>query len=101
MVPAPAGEQRIRLSGVDWETFRRLAATARGARFAFDRGVLEIMSPGPVHEWRKGQMGDFVRIVTRSLNLTRLALGSTTWSKEEAERGIGADECFYFDARKI
>jgi Uma2 family endonuclease len=94
-------DQRIRLTGVDWETFQRLAATSRGARFAFDRGVLEILSPGPLHEWRKGHLGEFVRIVTRSMGIPRMALGSTTWGREEADRGIEADECFYFDPDKI
>jgi Uma2 family endonuclease len=96
-----SAEQRIRLTGVDWETFQRLATSSHGGRFAFDRGALEIMSPGPVHEWRKGHLGEFVRIVTRSLGRPRMALGSTTWGKEEADRGIEADECFYFDPRKI
>ena len=28
-------------------------------------------------------------------------MGSTTWGNEEAERGIEADECFYFTPEKI
>ena len=28
-------------------------------------------------------------------------MGSTTWGKEEADRGIEADECFYFAPEKI
>jgi Uma2 family endonuclease len=63
--------------------------------------VLEIMSPGPLHESRKGLLGEFVRIVTRSLGIPRMALGSTTWGREEADRGIEADECFYFEPEKI
>ena len=70
-------------------------------RFAFDRGVLEIMSPGPLHESQKGLMADFVKIVSRSLGIARLPMGSTTWGNEEAERGIEADECFYFAPEKI
>ena len=94
-------EQRIRLTGVDWETFEKLAATARGGRFAFDRGALEIMSPGPTHESYGRSLGEFVRIVTRSLRIPRMSLGSTTWKRQEAERGIEADECFYFTPAKI
>jgi Uma2 family endonuclease len=94
-------EPRIRLTGVDWDTFWKLASNSRGARFAFDRGVLEIMSPGPFHESRKGLTGDFVRIVSLALGIPRLPMGSTTWGKEEAERGIEADECFYFMPEKI
>ena len=96
-----AVEQRIRLTGVDWETFDKLAATARGGRFAFDRGALEILSPGPLHQQHAGHLGEFVRIVTRSLRIPRMSLGSTTWKRQEAERGIEADECFYFTPAKI
>jgi Uma2 family endonuclease len=96
-----AGDLRIRLLGVDWDTFWKLASNSRGARFAFDRGVLEIMSPGPFHESQKGLMADFVKIVSRGLGIARLAMGSTTWGNEEAERGIEADECFYFSPEKI
>jgi Uma2 family endonuclease len=86
---------------VAWETFEQLAATARGGRFAFDRGALEIMSPGPVHERRGRSMGEFVRIVSRVRRIPRIALGSTTWKRPEADRGIEADECFYFTPEKI
>jgi Uma2 family endonuclease len=94
-------EPRIRLTGVDWDTFWKLASSSRGARFAFDRGVLEIRSPGPYHESRKLLTGDFVRIVSLGLAIPRLPMGSTTWGNEEAERGIEADECFYFIPEKI
>jgi len=98
---AASVERRIRLTGVDWETFRKLASTTRGARFAFDRGALEIMSPGPLHESHKGLLGDFVRITARALGIPWMPQGSTTWGCEEAERGIEADECFYFAPEKI
>jgi Uma2 family endonuclease len=94
-------EQRIRLTGVDWETFEKLAARSRGGRFAFDQGVLEIMSPGPIHESYGRSMGEFVRTVTRTLRIPRMSLGSTTWKRPEAARGIEADECFYFLPEKI
>ncbi len=98
--PRPV-EQRIRLTGVDWETFEKLAATTRGGRFAFDRGALEIMSPGPLHEQHAGHLGEFVRIVTRSLRIPRMSMRSTTWKRQEADRGIEADDCFYFTPAKI
>jgi Uma2 family endonuclease len=97
----PPTETRILLTGVDWETFERLAETARGARFAFDRGALEIMTLGPLHESRGRSTGAFVRIVTLALGIPRKCLGSTTWKRPEAERGIEADDCFYFTPEKI
>jgi Uma2 family endonuclease len=97
----PPAEPRILLTRVDWKTFERLAETSRGGRFAYDRGALEIMSPGPLHESRGKSMGEFVRIVTRTLRIPRKTLGSTTWKREEADRGIEADDCFYFTPEKI
>jgi len=51
------GEARIRLTGVDWSTFTKLASESTGARFAYDQGILEITSPGPLHEseWLVGE----------------------------------------------
>ena len=46
-------------------------------------------------------MGEFVRIVTRTLGIPRMSLGSTTWKRQEADRGIEADDCFYFTPEKI
>ncbi len=97
----PPVEQRIRLTGVDWETFERLAASAQRARFAYDQGVLEIMSPGPLHESHGRNLGEFVRIVTRARAIPRMSLGSTTWKRSGAERGIEADDCFYLTAEKV
>jgi Uma2 family endonuclease len=94
-------EQRIRLTGVDWETFEKLAATTRDGRFAFDQGVLEIISPGLKHERYAGNMGEFVRIVTHTLRIPRMALRSTTWKRPEAGRGIEADDCFYLSPEKM
>jgi Uma2 family endonuclease len=95
------GEARILLSGVDWTTFKKLTSESTGARFAFDHGVLEIMAPGPLHESDKALLGQFVRIVARSLRIPRLDMGSTTWASVTADRGLEADDCFYFDQEKI
>src|SRR5262249_30500569 len=79
------------------------AARGDGARWAVRPrpGALELMSPGPLHERRGQSMGEFVRIVTRTLRIPRVTLGSTTWIRPEAERGIEADDCFYFTPEKI
>src|SRR5262249_2741275 len=74
---------------------------ARGARFAFDRGALEIISPGPLHEALRELLGCLVRCLARALACPHMGLGSTTWGSEEADRGIEADDCFYFGPDKI
>ncbi len=59
------------------------------------------MAPGPFHEWDKEILSLFIRIVARSLGLPRKALASTTWKRPGADRGIEADQCFYFTPAKI
>ncbi len=59
------------------------------------------MAPGPLHESDKALLGQFVRIVARTLRIPRLDMGSTTWESIKADRGLEADDCFYFDQEKI
>src|SRR5262249_43542930 len=39
--------------------------------------------------------------VTEELEISSASLGKTTWVRPEVERGIEADQCFYFDAEKL
>jgi hypothetical protein len=52
-VPSPAsrGRQHIVLTGVAWETYRRLRSECNRLhlKMTYDRGVLEIMPPLPDH----------------------------------------------------
>ena len=101
----PAGDQRVVLRGVDWETYQELAKTrdeeSQHVLMAYNRGVLEIMSPGPLHEIYKTRLGMIVRAVTLALKVPRLSLASTTWDRPEAERGLEADECYILTDAKL
>jgi Uma2 family endonuclease len=94
-------ERRVCLTGVDWSTFWNLATTSRGGRMAFDRGTLEIMSPGPLHESYKDLLAYIVRVTARCSNAPRRSAGSTTWGQEDAGRGIEGDDCYYLTREKI
>ena len=103
---AGGGEARIILSGVDWTTFKKLTSESTGARFAYDHGVLEITAPGPLHESDKAASPMKPRFVRssgpeRAVHIPRLDMGSTTWESINADRGLEADDCFYFDQEKI
>jgi hypothetical protein len=43
-----SADRRIRLTGVDWDTFWKLASKSRGARFAFDQGDDGTYADSPV-----------------------------------------------------
>jgi Uma2 family endonuclease len=91
-------EQRVVLRRVRWETYERLLAENldhSSPRFTYDRGVLEIMSPSAEHEWYNQLVSDLVKLLARELRIDVLSLGSTTFKREEAEKGFEPDSCFY------
>src|SRR4051794_33849415 len=100
---APSGDQRVVLRGIDWETYRRLAESIgdQQVRIAYDRGVLELMSPGPAHEAYKRLLGRLIEAVSEELEIPCKSLSATLWDRPEAERGLEADECYYLTAGKV
>ena len=55
-------EQRVVLGNISWELFLKLAQSAASPRgkFAYDNGVLEIMSPSMMHESIKRIIGRMI-----------------------------------------
>jgi Uma2 family endonuclease len=100
---AVAPEQRIVLRGVDWWTYQRLAEAAgdQPVRLAYNRGVLELMSPGPLHEDYKTLLSRLVEAVAEELGIPCKGLGSTRWDRAEAERGLEADACYFLAPAKL
>lgn len=96
-------DQKITLYGVDWPTYLRLVEIIgdRPIRKAINRGVLELMSPGPIHEDYKGLLNSLVEILAEESEIPELGLGSTTWDRPEVERAIEPDQCFMLTAGKV
>ena len=59
------------------------------------------MVVGPVHEGLGDRLSVFVSEVCDGLDLDSYGLGSTTWKRQEVERGIEADLCYCFDPEKV
>jgi len=90
-------QQYAKLHNISWQTYEDLLQSCRGehTRLTFDRGVLEIMSVSPEHEWVKKTLGGFFEALTEELGIPRYSLGNTTWRREEVERGLEGDHCYY------
>lgn len=91
-------EQKVILRGVSWLTYERLLAEqeeSSGTRFTFDRGVLEIMVLSAKHEAIKHTMALLVEVLAEEMNVDVYGLGSTTFRREDLERGFEPDACFY------
>lgn len=96
--PQVEGEERLVLPCVAWETYERLLADdeeRRVPRLTYDRGVLEIMSPSLPHEEDALVIARLVDIVAASLDVPIRTLGSTTYRRQDLERGFEPDASFY------
>lgn len=97
-------ESRSLLNGIRWETYQALAldlAENPSKKLTYNQGILEIMTPLPEHELNKRFLGRIVETTTEVLGLEVYSLGSTTWSREDLQRGIEPDECYYITNEAI
>lgn len=89
--------EQIQLSGISWQTYQNLLRELkdRRLRLTYDCGILEIMVPSPEHEYYKRLVGRFVETLAEELKIKIYPLGSTTFSRQDLNRGLEPDECFY------
>ena len=99
MTSSPStGEQRIVLSNIAWETYERLLADhldSSAPRFAYDRGLLEIVSPSAEHETANRTVALLVEVVAEELDIDVLNVGSMTFRRQDLQRGFEPDSSFY------
>ncbi|MBI3972636.1 MAG: Uma2 family endonuclease [Chloroflexi bacterium] len=91
-------EQRVLLHNVTWDTYEQLLAAhadSSSPHFTYDRGELEVMSPLPEHERLNRAIQLLVPLVANEIGVRVYSLGSTTFRREEIQRGFEPDSCFY------
>ena len=91
-------EQRTVLHNISWETYEHLLADhldSSSPRFAYDRGMLEIMVVSSRHERPNRLIALLVEVVAEEMGLDLENLGSTTFKREDLQRGFEPDSCFY------
>jgi Uma2 family endonuclease len=98
-IASPPTEQRVILDNISWSTYLAILKDAEGCRgrIAYDRGVLEIMAPSKVHENVKRLIGRMIEAFTEELNIEIESASSTTFTREDLERGFEPDECYYIE----
>jgi Uma2 family endonuclease len=93
------GEQRVVLKNISWDLFESLLAALgdnRSSRLAYDRGLLEIMTPLLPHEHYKRLIEKLIDILAEELSLNIKSVGSLTCKREDLLRGLEPDSGFYF-----
>ncbi len=91
----------IILSNVAWATYRQFVEETmdiiRSPRFYYDERNLLIMSVSSEHEAVKDSIVYLINILTEEFQINARSLGSTTYLKDDIEKGFEPDSCFYFE----
>lgn len=92
-------------SRCDWETYERLLKENQDSsapRFTYDQGWLEMMSPSIDHEKIVDTLRMLVVAMADRAGLDWQGTGSTTFRREDLQRGFEPDASYYFrDAATI
>lgn len=91
-------ETRMVLAPVSWGLYQQILRELgdnRGKRLTYDSGRLEIMSPSDLHEDVKKIAARLVETYAAVAGIPIQGYGSMTMDREELEKGIEPDECYY------
>lgn len=96
-LPKTEPQLRFVLHGVDWTTYEKFldAFCERRVRLTYDGENLEFMAPTWNHEWLKRRVALVVPFIAAELDIDVQGAGSMTFRREDVNRGIEADDCFY------
>lgn len=93
-----AADARVVVNSVPWSTYVTmrdlLDAAGSGVRLTYLEGTLEITSPSNDHESLKKLLARLLEAWSDERGIDLEGLGSTTFRKEAAERGLEPDECY-------
>lgn len=90
------------LDGVTWEEYDRFDRTRDelrpNVRITYDRGGLEIMTTSYAHDHTSERLNDIIKLVGVELDIPFEPAGRTTFRREDVERGLEPDQCFYIQS---
>lgn len=90
--------QSVVLQNISWKSYETIADTLHketAAHFTYDRGQLEIMVLSLKHENLKKILAMIFEKLAIALKVDIMPCGSTTFRREDLERGFEPDECYY------
>lgn len=95
--PVADGARSTVLRGVSWRTYESLLHDLGSQRIflTYDRGDLEIMPPLPTHERWTSILRWLVEALSDELGIAVKTYGSTTFRREDLDRGLEPDTCYY------
>src|SRR5579884_552502 len=90
-------EQRLVLSGIDWPAYVAFGDLLgeRHVRLTYNAGELEFMTLSPEHERAKKLLARLLEALTEELDIDIAGYGSMTCRREDLDRGLEPDECYW------
>jgi Uma2 family endonuclease len=70
-------------------------------RMAYDGRSIELMVKGRMHDKFQELLGKIVQVITEELGIPVSSSGETTWIRPEIQRGLEADQSYYFLPEKL
>ena len=98
----PTSAQReapLILRGISWQTYENLLTDLgeqSSLRLTYDQGILEIMTLTPEHESINRYLSSLVDLLVDELGTDVHPVGSSTFKREDIDRGFEPDSSFYF-----
>jgi Uma2 family endonuclease len=99
-----AGEQRVVLRGLSWESYLQILTAlpdSRRARLTYDDGVLEITMPSELHEFSRSLIDIFIRTLIEIMGLRLKTMGSTTMNYPHLKKGAEPDNAYYIQNQPL
>ncbi|WP_287528001.1 Uma2 family endonuclease [Okeania sp. SIO2C2] len=91
-------ENYIILHPISWKTFTGMSeelSENSTKRLVYDRGYLQIISPLMEHENNNWFIARIIFIMAEEWNLNIKSVGSLTLKRDDIQKGIEPDACFY------
>lgn len=90
-------EERVTLNDVSWDFYQSMLREIgdEHVRLTFDQGRLEIMSPSGFYEDIKKIIARLIEAYADLLEINVQGYGSTTFAREDLQKGLEPDECYY------
>lgn len=96
-IAAPPRDQQFLIQDADWPAYQAMlrAVGDRHVFVTYSQGRLELMAPSWEHDARAERIGQLIRILAEELNIPLIGGGSTTFRREDLDRGLEPDRCYY------
>lgn len=88
----------IRLRGMNWDDYLALSDLIDPrTRTSFSEGVMEIRTLSFEHEFWAALIGRLIEALTEELDRPCQSAGMTTFRRDDLERGLEPDRCYYLE----